>query len=232
MSLQTRRGEGGFDLYECALDDRGRWGKPVSLGKEINSLGNEVSPFVAADGRTLFFASDGLPSVGGYDIHRAVRNDDGSWGAPTPMGVPVNSVEDEMSFVMGAKGELGYFSSRRGSESRALNLYQARMNQASPIEDNVLVMSVDASLEDEVAGELMLRDRQSGAIVQVIEKCVQSDQSIIVSARRLRMERAAMTSDQRQNVPATSHRHSLNAQPEIVDVLLRICLNLSRRVGL
>ena len=224
VSLQTRRGEGGFDLYECALDDRGRWGKPVSLGKEINSLGNEVSPFVAADGRTLFFASDGLPSVGGYDIHRAVRNDDGSWGAPTPMGVPVNSVEDEMSFVMGAKGELGYFSSRRGAESRALNLYQARMNQASPIEDNVLVMSVDASLEDEVAGELMLRDRQSGAIVQVIEKCVQSDQyKFIVSAGGdYVLERAAMTSGSGngRDVPALQRRIAIpsDAQPEIVDV--------------
>ena len=53
------------------------------------------------------FRIEWLASVGGYDIHRAVRNEDGSWGAPTPMGVPVNSVEDEMSFVMGAKGEVG-----------------------------------------------------------------------------------------------------------------------------
>ena len=140
------------------------------------------------------------------------------------MGVPVNSVEDEMSFVMGAKGELGYFSSRRGSESRALNLYQARMNQASPIEDNVLVMSVDASLEDEVAGELMLRDRQSGAIVQVIEKCVQSDQyKFIVSAGGdYVLERAAMTSGSGngRDVPALQRRIAIpaDAQPEIVDV--------------
>ena len=68
------------------------------------------------------------------------------------MGVPVNSVEDEMSFVMGAKGELGYFSSRRGAESRELNLYEAQMNQPSPIEGDVMVMSVDASEEDDIAG--------------------------------------------------------------------------------
>ena len=85
VSLKSRRGEGGFDLYECELDDRGRWGKPISLGEEVNTLGNEVSPFVAADGRTLFFASNGLPSVGGYDIHRAVRNDDGV-GVPDAHG--------------------------------------------------------------------------------------------------------------------------------------------------
>ena len=74
-------------ICECELDDRGRWGKPVSLGAEVNSLGNEVSPFVAADGKTLFFASNGLPSVGGYDIHRAVR-EDGSWRHQPQWGCP------------------------------------------------------------------------------------------------------------------------------------------------
>ena len=224
VSLKSRRGEGGFDLYECELDDRGRWGKPVSLGEEINTLGHEVSPYVAADGRTLFFASNGLPSVGGYDIHRAVRNEDGSWGAPTPMGVPVNSVEDEMSFVMGAKGEVGYFSSRRGTDSRELNLYAARMNQSSPIEDNVLVMSVDASEEDVVAGALILRDVNSGEIVQVIDKCAQSSlyKFIVPAGGDYVLERAAMAegTNGTEVLPALQRRISIpaDAEPEIVDV--------------
>ena len=224
VSLQTRRGEGGFDLYECELDDRGRWGKPVSLGEEINTLGHEVSPYVAADGRTLFFASNGLPSVGGYDIHRVVRNEDGSWGAPHPMGVPVNSVEDEMSFVMGAKGEVGYFSSRRGADSRELNLYAARMNQPSPIEDNVLVMSVDASAEDWVAGALILRDAASGEVVKVIDKCAQSSlyKFIIPAGADYVLERAATAdgTDGTEVSPALQRRISIpaDAQPEIVDV--------------
>lgn len=224
VSLKSRRGEGGFDLYECELDDRGRWGKPVSLGKEINTLGHEVSPYVAADGRTLFFASNGLPSVGGYDIHRAVRNEDGSWGAPTPMGVPVNSVEDEMSFVMGAKGEVGYFSSRRGADSRALNLYAARMNQPSPIEDNVLVMSVDASEEDVLAGALILRDVNSGEVVQVIDKCAQSSlyKFIVPAGGDYVLERAAVAegTDGSEVLPALQRRITIpaDAEPEIVDV--------------
>ena len=93
-----------------------------------------------------------------------------------PNGVPINSVEDEMSFVMGAKGELGYFSSRRGLEARDLNLYEVAMNQASPIEGNVMVMSVDASEEEFIAGTLTLRDLNTGSIVQTIEKCAQSSQ--------------------------------------------------------
>lgn len=222
VSLKARRGEGGFDLYECALDDRGRWGKPVSLGKEINSLGNEVSPFVAADGKTLFFASNGLPSVGGYDIHRAVRNDDGTWSAPTPMGVPVNSVEDEMSFVMGAKGELGYFSSRRGAESRNLNLYEAQMNQPSPIEESVMVMSVDASEEDDIAGALILRDRGTGDVVQVIDKCAQSSlyKFIVPAGGDYVLERAGAAEGQGKILPTLQRRISIpaDAEPQIVDV--------------
>ena len=222
VSLKARRGEGGFDLYECALDDRGRWGKPVSLGKEINSLGNEVSPFVAADGKTLFFASNGLPSVGGYDIHRAVRNDDGTWSAPTPMGVPVNSVEDEMSFVMGAKGELGYFSSRRGAESTDLNLYEAQMNQPSPIEESVMVMSVDASEEDDIAGALILRDRGTGDVVQVIDKCAQSSlyKFIVPAGGDYVLERARAAEGQGKILPTLQRRISIpaDAEPQIVDV--------------
>ena len=223
VSLQKRRGQGGFDLYECELDDRGRWSKPVSLGEEINSLGNEVSPYVAADGRTLFFASNGLPSVGGYDIHRSVRNADGSWGAPTTMGVPINSVEDEMSFVMGAKGEIGYFSSRRGAEGRDLNLYEARMNRPSPIEDNVMVMSVDASEEDFIAGSLILRDLKSGATVQVVDKCAQSSQYkfIVPAGGEYVLERAATTDGAgRVTLPAMQRRISIaaDAEPEIIDV--------------
>ena len=222
VSLKARRGEGGFDLYECALDDRGRWGKPVSLGKEINSLGNEVSPFVAADGKTLFFASNGLPSVGGYDIHRAVRNDDGTWSAPTPMGVPVNSVEDEMSFVMGAKGELGYFSSRRGAERRDLNLYEAQMNQPSPIEESVMVMSVDASEEDDIAGALILRDRETGDVVQVIDKCAQSSlyKFIVPAGGDYVLERAGAAEGQGKILPTLQRRISIpaDAEPQIVDV--------------
>lgn len=222
VSLKARRGEGGFDLYECALDDRGRWGKPESLGKEINSLGNEISPFVAADGKTLFFASNGLPSVGGYDIHRAVRNDDGTWSAPTPMGVPVNSVEDEMSFVMGAKGELGYFSSRRGAESRDLNLYEAQMNQPSPIEESVMVMSVDASEEDDIAGALILRDRGTGDVVQVIDKCAQSSlyKFIVPAGGDYVLERAGVAEGQGNMLTTLQRRISIpaDAEPRIVDV--------------
>ena len=222
VSLKARRGEGGFDLYECALDDRGRWSKPVSLGKEINSLGNEVSPFVAADGKTLFFASNGLPSVGGYDIHRAVRNDDGTWSAPTPMGVPVNSVEDEMSFVIGAKGELGYFSSRRGAESRDLNLYEAQMNQPSPIEESVMVMSVDASEEDDIAGALILRDRGTGDVVQVIDKCAQSSlyKFIVPAGGDYVLERSGVAEGQGNMLPTLQRRISIpaDAEPQIVDV--------------
>ena len=224
VSLQSRRGEGGFDLYECELDDRGRWGKPISLGEEINTLGHEISPYVAADGRTLFFASNGLPSVGGYDIHRAVRNEDGSWSAPTPMGVPVNSVEDEMSFVMGAKGELGYFSSRRGEGSRDLNLYEARMNQPSSIEDNVLVMSVDASEEDFVAATFVLRDLNTGEVVQVINKCAQSSlyKFIVPAGGDYVLERTAIAggADGDDVLPSVQRRISMpaDAEPEIVDV--------------
>ena len=62
-SIKTRRGEGGFDLFESVLKEDGRWGKLKSLGTRVNTWGDEITPFVAADGQTVFFSSNGLQSM-------------------------------------------------------------------------------------------------------------------------------------------------------------------------
>ena len=225
VALKQRRGEGGFDLYECALDKKGRWGKPESLGDEINTFGDELSPFIAADGQTLFFASNGLPTIGGFDIYRSVRQDDGTWSKPKHMGSPINSVEDELNFVMGAKGELGYFASRRETDRRDLDLYEVRMNATSPVEGNVMILTVDASEEMEIADALVLRDARSGEVLQFIDKCAQSRmfKLIVPAGGDYILERAAIAGEGANGEivqPAIQRRINVpsDARPEVVDV--------------
>lgn len=105
-------GLGGKDLWIARMKPDGRWSTPKNPGKNINTEGNEMSPFIHFDGRTLYFASDGRPGMGGYDIYMSRMNDDSTWSEPKDLGYPINTYNDEMGLVIDAAGTTGYFSSK------------------------------------------------------------------------------------------------------------------------
>ena len=106
-------GYGGTDLYRTEYIN-GAWKQPVSLGREINSTGNEMFPFLLNDS-VLYFSSDGMIGIGGLDIYRTEFKD-GNWTKPENMGYPINSSNDDFGFIC-EKNELkGYFSSNRINE--------------------------------------------------------------------------------------------------------------------
>ena len=168
VSFSSRRGEGGFDLYESELNSRGRWTKPKSLGVRVNTWGDEITPFVAADGQTVFFASNGLQRMGGFDIYRTTRDAAGGWTEPEHLGGTINSVADDMAFAVGAQGEVGYFASSRSEDGRALNIYEVNLNDQTVLESDVLVVTLDASNTDEADAPraLVVRDSKSGEVIQ------------------------------------------------------------------
>lgn len=92
-------GYGGFDIWmsEFAGD---AWSDPINLGPVINSSGNEQTPFLTYDGRTLFFASDHHPGFGGYDIFKSVRIGESwqEWSIPENLGLPINSIRNDRAF--------------------------------------------------------------------------------------------------------------------------------------
>lgn len=103
-------GIGGMDLYVCAKIDT-FWSQPINLGAEVNTPGNEVFPYIANDG-TLYFASDGQATIGGYDIFMCQRQQ-GKWSNVNNMGLPFNSAYDDFSFWIDNTKEYGYFASNR-----------------------------------------------------------------------------------------------------------------------
>jgi outer membrane protein OmpA-like peptidoglycan-associated protein/tetratricopeptide (TPR) repeat protein len=122
-------GFGGYDIYWSVKTAAGTWGTPINLGPGINSTGNEKSPFIHPDGKTLYFSSDGWLGLGGYDIFFARLNDDGTWSAPVNIGYPINSPDDEVGFFVSTDGEKGYFASNKlkgvgGWDLYSFNLYE------------------------------------------------------------------------------------------------------------
>ncbi len=117
-------GYGGSDLYVSYFKE-GNWGKPVNLGKEINTPDNEVFPFVNEEGR-LFFASDGHGGAGGLDIfYTNYKNFE--WGTVRNLGVPFNSASDDFGYVESKDKTFGYFCSNRDEHSKD-DIYQFQVS--------------------------------------------------------------------------------------------------------
>ncbi|HKZ38823.1 MAG TPA: OmpA family protein [Chryseolinea sp.] len=104
-----RSGLGRRDVWISTLDDAGNWTKAVNAGKPVNSQFDEISPFIHVNDRSLYFASNGLPGFGGYDIFYCER-DSAQWGAPQNIGSIINDHEDQFSLFITAEGKKGYYS--------------------------------------------------------------------------------------------------------------------------
>ncbi len=104
-------GYGGVDLYEIRKNKFGEWSDPINLGPKINSNNNEKSPFLHTDGKTLFYASDNFPSLGGYDIFFSKKDSLGKWKNPENIGYPINTSFNEISLFVSTDGEKAIFAS-------------------------------------------------------------------------------------------------------------------------
>ena len=111
MAVERNDSRGDLDLYVSKrLGDR-KYGKPISLGKTINTRKTEGAPFLASDGVTLYFSSDGIPNgQGDTDIWMSKRLDDTwtNWSEPQNLGAPINSSDYDSDFSISAQGDYAY----------------------------------------------------------------------------------------------------------------------------
>ncbi len=110
FASDRKGGYGKIDLYEIQLVN-GVWTASKNLGSNINSSENEKSPYLHTDGKTLFFASQNFPTLGGFDIFYSRKDSLGNWGKPQNIGYPINSVADEISLFVSTDGNTAYFAS-------------------------------------------------------------------------------------------------------------------------
>jgi hypothetical protein len=118
-------GPGGVDLYTTRWEAE-RWTPPVALAAPVNSPGNEVFPYLASDG-VLYFASNGHPGLGGFDIFRCEPDGQGGFLPPQNLGLPINSSRDDLGFIVDRSGKNGYFTSNRPGGAGGDDLYAFRL---------------------------------------------------------------------------------------------------------
>jgi outer membrane protein OmpA-like peptidoglycan-associated protein/tetratricopeptide (TPR) repeat protein len=162
-------GYGGYDIYKSVKDDQGQWGPAINLGPQINTKGNEKSPFIHPDGKTLYFSSDGLMGMGGYDIFVTHLLDDGTWSKPMNLGYPINSAEDEVGFFVSTDGTHGYFSSNKLKGKGGWDLYSFELYQKARPEKLLLIKGNvrTEELDEPVKARIELKNLETKKISQI-----------------------------------------------------------------
>ena len=127
-------GSGGYDIWKSTITDDAKWGPAVNLGPDINTVYDENTPFLHADGKTLYFSSDGWPGFGNKDIYYSRMDDSGKWQKPINIGYPINSFDDESGLVVSADGNFGLFSSNLKNGFGTQDIYSFGIpEQARPL---------------------------------------------------------------------------------------------------
>lgn len=133
-------GKGGYDIYVCHyINDK--WTSPVNLGAPINTPGDEITPF--NDGTNLFFSSNWLPGLGGFDLYRAEQGSlgtDDDWIKVFHLGTGVNSSYDDYGFIFDNSKNAGYFTSNRRGVKSGDDIYKI-----TKVSDKIEIIVLNAS---------------------------------------------------------------------------------------
>ncbi len=141
-------GQGGYDIYVSKYEN-GSWSEPRNLGTPVNTPGDEITPFM--DGEKLYFASNWLPGLGGFDIFRAEKDETyNTWAKVFNLGTGVNSSYDDYGFIYDAGKNLGYFTSNRRGPKSADDLF--RVTKSS---EKINIMVYDAESGTPLPGAMV-----------------------------------------------------------------------------
>ncbi len=147
-------GQGGIDIWKSQWDGT-TWGTPVNAGNRVNTIGDEVFPFITTE-NILYFSSNGWPGLGGLDIYTSEMSGN-EWTRAENLGGDVNSSNDDFAFTYNAITKTGYFSSNRTGQGINDDLFFFEK----------MCTNTNISITDEETGKPVI-----GATVKIVENGV------------------------------------------------------------
>jgi len=123
-------GYGGFDIFMCGYQD-GYWFNPVNLGPIINSPFDEITPSMDKQESMLYFSSDNLRSIGGFDIYStSFSKNDQSWKSATNLGFPINSAGNDFNYKLSGSSDKALLTSDRKTDNYgAFDIFQVILSE-------------------------------------------------------------------------------------------------------
>jgi len=204
FTSNRKGGYGGLDLYVCTRLPDGSWTEPMNVGEEVNTRKNEKSPFIHSDNSTLYFASNGHPTLGGYDINYSRKDlETGLFSEPLNIGYPINTSADEIALFVSLNGKQAYFSSNKlkgpgGWDFYTFDLYElARPEKVALVkgtlldENNEVVRDAELQVKNLKTKEVknISVDSETGEYAAVIH--IKEQENLILKVNK---EGAAFTS--------------------------------------
>ncbi|MDF2456515.1 MAG: yiaD [Cytophagaceae bacterium] len=140
LSIERKDTYGRADLYVSFQKADETWTSPKNLGATINTFGKEETPFLAADGKTLYFSSNGHPGYGSSDIFMSRRTNDSwtSWTKPVNLGSQINTKEWDAYYTIPASGEYAYLASGENSLGEA-DIFRIKVAESAKPEPVVII---------------------------------------------------------------------------------------------
>jgi outer membrane protein OmpA-like peptidoglycan-associated protein len=168
LAVQRDDGYGGLDLYVSFLEDDGQWSEPMNLGPDVNTSHDDRTPFLAADGSTLYFSSEGHGGFGSSDIFVSRRLDSSwsRWSRPENLGRPINSEGWDGFFTITASGDYAYLASKRNSYG-ANDIFRVELPMNMRPKSVVLISGrvLNAKTKEPLAAHILYETLSNGTAV-------------------------------------------------------------------
>ncbi|MDX1903297.1 MAG: OmpA family protein [Thermonemataceae bacterium] len=163
MSVERDESIGGKDIFVSFNKGGNKWSKPMNLGDVVNTGEDEVSPFLAADGVTLYYSTSGLPTYGSHDVFMTKRLDDTwkNWSKPQNLGEGINTTGWDAYFKLSASGEYAYMTLVNGDDK--LDIYSIKLPNSLKPEPVVLIYGTVYNLKTKkpMSADITYRDLKS-----------------------------------------------------------------------
>ncbi|MDB4835367.1 OmpA family protein [Cyclobacteriaceae bacterium] len=177
-------GLGGKDIWYAAYLGDKEWSEAVNLGNEINTKGHEVTPFVHADNKYLFFASDSRDGLGGYDIYYAPKVDSLAFGEAVNLGYPINTEKQEGSLVINLDYSQAYMDvfDYQGRYSTCF-IYTFKLPETVKSQHKSTYAKgfvYDEKTKQPLAAEVKLIDVETNKVVQNVQSDAKTGEFLIV----------------------------------------------------
>lgn len=165
--VSNRKYRKKHDIYISTKNDKGKWRRPKALSDSINTKYDEESIFLHPDGMTLFFASKGHATMGGYDIFYS-RLIDGEWSKAVNLGYPINSTENDLYFNVSSDGKYAFFSSDKAGGFGGHDLYATQL--ATDVFQKTFLKGIvsDAVTKTPLQAKIELYDSKNNLVLSIM----------------------------------------------------------------
>ncbi len=130
FTSNRKGGYGGLDIYRVRKLPNDKWSKAQNMGPEINTKYDEEGPYLHPDGTSLFFASQGHNTMGGFDIFVSYVDENDKWSTPENIGYPINTPDDDVYYVPSVDGRRAYYASFTNNSIGSYDIFRIDLSES------------------------------------------------------------------------------------------------------